>query len=98
MDSGEDAAFIGIVIATFKENTNRKKRRKRKEWIKPWFQRRQQIPETFSFLIPCYQFLFFSILFDFAVFTPPNLNCFSTSIFSEIYCIFCFENLWYVNF
>ena len=59
MDSDEEAALIGIVIATFKENTNRKKRRKRKEWIKPWFQRRQQIPETFSFLISCYQFLCF---------------------------------------
>ena len=59
MDSDEEAALIDIVIATFKENTNRKKRRKRKEWIKPWFQRRQQIPETFSFLISCYQFLCF---------------------------------------
>ena len=59
MDSDEEAALIDIVIATFKENTNRKKRRKRKEWIKPWFQRRQQIPETFSFLISRYQFLCF---------------------------------------
>ena len=59
MDSDEEAALIDIVIATFRENTNRKKRRKRKEWIKPWFQRRQQIPETFSFLISCYQFLCF---------------------------------------
>ena len=59
MDSDEEAALIDIVIATFKENTDRKKRRKRKEWIKPWFQRRQQIPETFSFLISCYQFLCF---------------------------------------
>ena len=63
MDSDEEAALIDIVIATFKENTNRKKRRKRKEWIKPWFQRRQQIPETFSFLIFRYQFLcFFSFI------------------------------------
>ena len=63
MDSEEEAALIDIVIATFKENTNRKKRRKRKEWIKPWFQRRQQIPETFSFLISRYQFLcFFSFI------------------------------------
>ena len=63
MDSDEEAALIDIVIATFKENTNRKKRRKRKEWIKPWFQRRQQIPETFSFLISRYQFLcFFSFI------------------------------------
>ena len=63
MDSDEEAALIDIVIATFRENTNRKKRRKRKEWIKPWFQRRQQIPETFSFLISCYQFLcFFNLI------------------------------------
>ena len=36
---------------------------------------------------------FFSISFDFANFTTSNLNFFSTSIFSEIYYTFCFENL-----
>ena len=34
----------------------------------------------------------FSVLFDFPIFTPPNLNIFSTSVFSEIYYAFCFEN------
>ena len=32
----------------------------------------------------------FSILIDFAILTPPNLNFFSTSMFSEIYYTFFF--------
>ena len=39
----------------------------------------------------------FSILFDFAIFTPSNQNFFSTFVFSEIYYTFCFENLQHVN-
>ena len=35
-------------------------------------------------ILPSVLILFFSILFDFAVFTPPNLNYFSASILSEI--------------
>ena len=31
--------------------------------------------------------------FHFVIVNPPNLNSFSTSIFSEIYYAFCFENL-----
>ena len=91
MDSDEEAALIAIIIDTFTENIKRKKRRKRKEWMKPWFQRRQHIPETLCFLISSCQFLFFSVLFDFAVFTPPNLNCFSTSLFFAIYHTFCLK-------
>ena len=90
MDSNEEAALV-MTLATFTGSIKCKKRRRRKEWIKPWFQRRQHIPETFCFLISCHQFLFyfiffffFSILLNFAVFTPPNLNGFSTSILPEI--------------
>ena len=43
-------------------------------------------------------FLLFFVLFDFGVFNPPNLNCFSTSIFFAIYYTFCFKSLWHVNF
>ena len=101
MDSDEEAALITIIHDTFTENIKRKKRRNKKEWMKPWFQRRQHIPETLCFLISSYQFLFFLlffVLFDFGVFTPPNLNCFSTSIFFAIYYTFCFKSLWHVNF
>ena len=41
---------------------------------------------------------FFSILFDFTIFTPLNLNIFSTSLFSETYYTFCFKNLRHVHF
>ena len=95
MDSDDEAALTAIIITTFTENIKRKKKKKRKEWIKAWFQLRQLIPETFYFLISCYQFLIF---FYFANFTPPNLNFFSTSMFSEIYYTFCFENLRHVHF
>ena len=73
MDSDEEAGLVAIIIATFTGNIKRKKRKRRKEWIKPWFQWRQHIPETFWFLISCYQFLFyfisFSILFNFGILT-----------------------------
>ena len=54
MDSDEEAGLVAIIIATFTGNIKRKKRKKRKEWIKLWFQWRQHIPETFYFLISCY--------------------------------------------
>ena len=40
MDSDEEAALAAIIIAKFKENIKRKKRRKSKDWLKPWLQRR----------------------------------------------------------
>ena len=95
MDSDEEAALAAITIATFTENIKGKKGGKERNG----FQRRQDILETFfSFLISCYQFLIFSIFFDFAIFAPPNLPNFSTPIFSEIYYTFCFEKLLHVNF
>ena len=50
------------------------------------------------FWYPATSSLVFSIFFYFAIFNPPNLNFFSTSLFSEIYYTFCFENLLHVNF
>ena len=86
MDSDEEAALIAIIHDTFTENIKRKKKE----------EQRQHIPETLCFLISSYQFLFFLlffVLFDFGVFTPPNFNCFSTSIFFAIYYTFCFKSL-----
>ena len=95
MDSDEETALAAIIIATFTENIKGKKGVKKRNG----FQRRQDILETFlSFLISYNQFLIFSILFDFAIFTPPNLPNFSTPVFSEIYYTFCFEKLLHVNF
>ena len=65
MDSNEEAALVVMTLATFTGSIKCKKRRRRKEWIKPWFQRRQHIPETFCFLISCHQFLFYFIFFFF---------------------------------
>ena len=39
MDSDGKVALAAIIIATFTENIKRKKRRTRKEWVKPWLQR-----------------------------------------------------------
>ena len=41
---------------------------------------------------------FFRFYLILPIFTPPNLNFFSTSIFSEISYTFCFENLRHVHF
>ena len=41
---------------------------------------------------------FFQFYLILPTFTPPNLNFFSTSIFSEISYTFCFENLGHVHF
>ena len=56
-------------------------------------QPRQHIPETFCFLIPWYSairssVLFNSILFYFAIFTPPSLNFFLFIYFMKIYILF----------
>ena len=40
MGSDEEVALAAVIIATFIENHKCKKRRKRKEWVKPWLQRR----------------------------------------------------------
>ena len=48
MDSDEKAALTAIIIATFTENNKRKKKSKRKEWVKPWLQRRNDHGFPFS--------------------------------------------------
>ena len=40
MNSEEEADLAAIVIATSTENIRREKRRKRKEWVNTWVQRR----------------------------------------------------------
>ena len=40
MDSDEEAALSVIIVATFTENIEREKARRRKEWVKLWLQRR----------------------------------------------------------
>ena len=40
MDSNEQAALAAIIIATFTEDNERKKRRNRNTWVKSWFQKR----------------------------------------------------------
>ena len=68
-------------LAAFAATTEKTERKKRMTSTKTAHYR------DFSFLIS-----FLSILFDFVIFTPPNQNFFFTSICSEIYYTFCFEN------
>ena len=99
MDYDEEAALIAIILL-FTENTNRKKRRKRMEEGMDQTLVSTEAIHSRGILLPniLLLFLFFSILFDFVVFPPLNLNCLSTSIFTEIYHTCCSENLRHVNF
>ena len=99
MDYDEEAALIAIILL-FTENTNRKKRRKRMEEGMDQTLVSTETIHSRDILLPniLLLFLFFSILFDFVVFPPLNLNCLSTSIFTEIYHTCCSENLRHVNF
>ena len=99
MDYDEEAALVAIILL-FTENTNRKKRRKRMEEGMDQTLVSTETIHSRDILLPniLLLFLFFSILFDFVVFPPLNLNCLSTSIFTEIYHTCCSENLRHVNF
>ena len=84
MDFDKEDALAAIIIATLAENIEGEKSRERKESVKPWIQRRN----SHGFHS---QFHFHYLILPF--FTPPNLNFFSASIYSEIYYTFSSENL-----
>ena len=78
MDSDEEAALTAITITTFTENIKREKGRTERNELILGFNSKLPINSILSYFVCCVSYA------DFAIFTRPNLNFFSTSMFPEI--------------